>query len=42
MAGFLLRKRIFLIEKMNDSTVNPLTFNDCHQSKMIFIPSITL
>ena len=44
MAGFLLRKRIFLIEKINDSTVNPLTFNDGHQSKikMISKPSMTL
>ena len=44
MAGFLLRKRIFLIEKINDSTVNPSSFNYCHQSKikMIFKPSMTL
>ena len=43
-AGFLLRKRIFLIEKINDSTVNPSAFNYCHQYKikMISKPSITL
>ena len=43
-AGFLVRKRIFLIEKIHDSTVNPSEFNYCHQSKikMISKPSITL
>ena len=43
-AGFLLRKRVFLIEKINDSTVNPSAFNYCHQSKikMISKPSMTL
>ena len=43
-AGFLLRKRIFLIEKINDSTVNPSAFNYCHQSKIKLIskPSMTL
>ena len=43
-AGFLLRKRIFLIEKINDSTVNPSAFNYCQQSKikMISKPSTTL
>ena len=41
-AGFLLRKRIFLIEKTHDSTVNPSAFNYCHHSKMISNPSITL
>jgi len=41
-AGWWIRKRIFLIEKTHNSTVNPSAFNDCHQSKMIFNPSITL
>ena len=41
-AGFLVRKRIFLIEKTLDFTVNPSAFNYCHQSKMISNPSITL
>lgn len=37
-AGLLLRKRIFLIEKINDSTVNPSAFNYYHQSQWIFKP----
>ena len=43
-ACFLLRKRIILIEKINDSTVNPSAFNYCHQSKikMISKTSMTL
>ncbi len=43
-AGFLVRKRIFLIEKIHDSTVNLSAFNYCHLSKikMISKPSITL
>ena len=41
-AGLLLRKRIFLIEKINDSTVNPSAFNYYHQSQWIFKPSIIL
>ena len=40
--GWWIRKRIFLIEKTHDSTVNPSAFNYCHQSKMISNPSITL
>ena len=32
-AGFLVRKRIFLIEKIHDSTVNSSAFNYWHQSK---------
>ena len=41
-AGFLVRKRIFLIEKINDSTVNPSAFNYYHQSQWIFKSSIIL
>ncbi len=41
-AGLLLRKRIFLIEKINDSTVNTPAFNYYHQSQWIFKPSIIL
>ncbi|KZX06910.1 hypothetical protein [Streptococcus oralis] len=32
-AGFWVRKRIFLIEKIHDSTVNSSAFNYWHQSK---------
>ena len=44
VAGSLLRKRIFLIEKINDTTVTPSAFNYYHQSKikMISKPSMTL
>ena len=37
-----LTGRFVVKKKMNDSTVNSSTFNDGHQSKMIFIFSITL
>ena len=31
---FVMKKSFFLIEKNNDSTVNPSAFNYCHQSKI--------
>jgi hypothetical protein len=42
MGRLVVKKRIFLIEKTHDSTVNPSAFNYCHQSKIISNPSITL
>ena len=42
MGRLVVKKRIFLIEKTHDSTVNPSAFNYCHQSKMISNPSMTL